>query len=87
MGQHLADAARALHPGDEIHYVLGVVRSSPPFEVAFYELEAALELGREQYTATLHELVRRREENDWRADWQRGLATLDLPGWAYHEGT
>jgi hypothetical protein len=81
------DAARALHPGDEIHYVLGVVRSSPPFEVAFYELEAALELGREQYTATLHELVRRREENDWRADWQRGLATLDMPGWAYHEGT
>lgn len=72
----------------DVHYVLAVVRSAPPYEVAFYQLEAReLELGRMQYEETMRDLVRRRETNDWRAPWQHGCASLNLPGWAYHEGT
>jgi hypothetical protein len=82
------DAVRALYPNAEVDYALGVVTTSPPYEVAFYQLEEhELELGRVQTEAAMRELIRRREENDWIAPWQRGLQSLTLPGWAYHEET
>lgn len=80
------DAVAALHPDDQIYYALAVVCTSAPYEPACYQLDdAAIDLGREQYLATLHDLVRRRETNDWRAPWQQGCRTLSLPRWAFNE--
>lgn len=89
------DAVRALVPGAEVHYELIAVRSSAPYETACYSLEeepgaddgavikGPLELGREQYTAALHELARRRSIDDWLSDWQRESIPINLPAWAY----
>lgn len=80
------DAVQALYPHADVHYVLGVVRTSPPYETAFYQLESnELELGRRQSEHTMRDLVRRFAENDWRANWQLECQSLTLPGWAYHE--
>jgi hypothetical protein len=90
-----SDAVRALVPGAEVHYELIAVRSTPPYETGCYSLEeepgaddgsvikGPLELGREQYTAALHELARRRADNDWLSDWQKQSVPINLPSFAY----
>jgi hypothetical protein len=89
------DAVRALRPGAEIHYELIAVRSSPPYSTFCYSLDeepgtedgaarkGPLELGREQYTAALHELARRRSTGDWLDDGQRVSVPINLPAYAY----
>jgi hypothetical protein len=80
------DAVQALYPQDELHFVLCVVRSTPPYEVACYELdESDLALGRSQYLRTMNDLVRRRRDNDWLAEWQLSCHSINLPGWAHYE--
>jgi hypothetical protein len=80
------DVAKALYPGEDVHYVLAPVCSDAPHEDACYELsDDAIGLGRAQYRTTLLDLVDRRESGDWRAAWQRGCPTLNLPSWAYQE--
>jgi len=83
-GAIYADAVQALYPEAEVHYVLIAVRSSAPFEVGCYTLGPdELAVGRHQYEKTMADLVRRRTENDWLADWQRGCSGITMPGWAY----
>jgi hypothetical protein len=80
------DAIQALYPGIELHFVFVVVRSSAPYETACYELDPHdLALGRAQYLAAMRDLQRRRVENDWIAEWQRGCRGITLPGWAHYE--
>jgi hypothetical protein len=89
------DAVKALCPGVEVFYELIAVRSTPPYETACYNLieeppaedgapiRGAIELGRQQYTESLHELARRRRDNDWLSDWQRKSIPITLPPWAF----
>jgi exodeoxyribonuclease VIII len=80
------DAAQALYPEDELHFVLCVVRTTAPYEVACYELdERDLALGRAQYLRAMHELIRRKQDNDWLADWQTSCHSINMPGWAHYE--
>jgi hypothetical protein len=94
-----SDAVRALVPSAEVQYELFAVRSTPPYETACYSLVeepgqedgavhmGPLELGREQYTATLRDLARRRADNDWLSDWQRESIPINLPAFAYRTAT
>lgn len=85
-GAIYTDAVQALYPGEELHFVLIVVRSSPPYEVACYELDPEdLALGRAQYLATMADLIRRRAENDWIAEWQGWCSGITIPAWAHKE--
>jgi len=78
------DALQAVEPDAEIHFVIIAVRSRFPFEVATHVIEAdELRQGRREYRRALQDLARRREQNDWRAAWQRGLNRLTLPRWAF----
>jgi len=77
------DAIAAAYSGREVHFVFVAIAKTPPYEAACYDLDAAaLELGRNQYEAAMLELLRRRETDDWTADWQRSVHTLSLPRWA-----
>lgn len=89
------DAVKALRPSAEVFYELIAVRSTPPYETACYSLieeppaedgapiRGSIELGRQQYTESLHELARRRRDNDWLSDWQRQSFPITLPPWAF----
>jgi hypothetical protein len=82
-GALYSDAVLALHPGKAVHFIFGAARSRAPWEEACYSLEAEeYEAGHRKYMAALHDLVRRRETNDWIAQWQRGLNQARMPRWA-----
>jgi hypothetical protein len=76
------DAVAALYPDRDVHFLFAAVAKSAPFESACYDLaDDALELGRNQYTAAMVDLLRRRETGDWTAGWQHSIHTLSLPRW------
>jgi len=92
------DAIRALYGAEvQVHFDFIAVRTTFPFECAYYSLvecpgledgetsKGPIELGREQYTRTLHDLARRRAENDWLSPWQREPVPIDIPPYAYKE--
>lgn len=83
------DAVQALYPDRGVHFVIIAVHSEPDYEVATYELtpDDELKRGREQYKHWLRDLVRRREANDWLADWQTGLCKAETPRWVKRETT
>jgi hypothetical protein len=82
-GAIYSDAGQALFPDKAVHFIFGVARSRAPWEAACYSLEAEeYEAGHRKYTTALHDLVRRRETDDWIAPWQRGLHQARMPRWA-----
>lgn len=92
------DAIRALYGSEvQVHFDFIAVRTTFPYECAYYSLvecpgpedgettKGPIELGREQYTRTLHDLARRRAENDWLWPCQREPIPIDIPPYAYKE--
>lgn len=85
-GYHVQDAFYSLAYqtvyGRPCRFLFGVVGSEPPHDVAVYELdEAAKETGRREADLLITEYEARRRNNDWQADWSKGIVRLDLPRW------
>jgi hypothetical protein len=76
-----SDAASALY-GTRVGFLIIAVATDGSGDVAVYQLDDdAIELGRKNYLARLHELLERREKNNWLASWQHGVQPLTLPRW------
>lgn len=75
----------ALNGKEPRETVLVCVESSAPFDVCVYRLDDdALDIGRGEYKQALETLKECRERNEWPGRLP-GVATLNLPSWAYPE--
>ena len=73
------DAMEAKY-GEPFKFFFGVVRSKEPYEAAVYELDAeSIQRGRVEYEALIKEYIKRKAENDWLSEWQRGVFPINVP--------
>ena len=73
------EAMRSLY-GRQFQFLFGVVRSKPPYEVGVYELDqGSLNRGWEEVTGLIDEYQQRKATGDWLSDWQKGIATINVP--------
>lgn len=65
------------------HFLFIAVCTTPPYEVACYELDAdAIDLGRRQNRTALFALADCIEHDDWHGPHEKQVTTLSLPRWA-----
>lgn len=63
-------------------FLFVVVRTTPPHEVAVYELNySAVMQGRSELVGLIDEYRYRTASNDWVAPWGKGVTELALPRW------
>jgi hypothetical protein len=68
--------------GKRPRFVFMVVSKSPPYDVAFHELDEEFEaIGREQIRKDLNALADCLETDDWRAPWQKQVNKLRPHRW------
>jgi len=66
--------------GKPFRFLFGVVRSKAPYEVGVYELdEASINRGWSEVTDLIAEYKQRSATGDWQSDWQKGIATINVP--------
>lgn len=66
--------------GKPFRFLFGVVRSKAPYEVGIYELdESSISRGWSEVTDLIAEFKQRSATGDWQSDWQKGIATINVP--------
>jgi len=66
--------------GKPFRFFFGVVRSKAPYEVGVYELDNdSIGRGWSQVEDLIAEYAQRKQEDNWRSDWQVGIHTLNVP--------
>jgi len=66
--------------GKPFRFLFGVVRSKAPYEVGVFELaQESIDRGRREYGSLIAEYTRRKATGDWLSDWQRDIATINVP--------
>jgi exodeoxyribonuclease VIII len=80
-------AAMYLHGAQEVfgieaRFIFACVTTSPPYQVACYELDlSSLRKGAEELQMLVGDYERRKAANNWRSSWSSGVVPLSLPRW------
>jgi hypothetical protein len=80
-------AAMYIHAAHEVfgidaRFIFACVTTTPPYEVACYELDTyALRKGAEELQTLVGDYERRKAANNWKPSWSSGVVPLLLPRW------